>query len=879
MARTKQTAWSSYGRPPLIGCWFPCAHPDWPSRVRRSYLPLASLRAHTVIKDVASRTTLTQSFSNETSDHLTNMLYSFPLHAGVSVVGFKATIGDVQINGVVKEKQQARRDFEKAAAQGDAAALLEQLPEASDVFTSRIGNVPAGETVTVEVVYVGVLNHDAQSDGVRFTIPTFIAPRYGENANNILSSPLLSPDVENAIQFLVDVCSVEGCAVRQLQSPSHPIAVSMGRTSDMSEDAAFMSHRASATLSLSCTRLDKDFVVVLGVWNMNAPKALLETHDSLPNQRALQVTVVPNFQLSPLPCEVVFVVDRSGSMVNKMDMVIKAMTTMLKSLRVGVSFNICSFGSRFSFLWPRSMPYSEITMGEALDHVDVIRADFGGTEMIQPVEGLLSQRLNDLLLNVIVLTDGQIWNQQQLFQIVRDASNNHQCRFFSLGIGHGASTSLVEGLATEGKGFSQFVAEGEPMDRKMVQLLKGALSSHSKDYSFDIKYPKEDDWEMIDAKEASSVTIDIPIREKGKSTQKSPLSASDGVGGGDDRGDGTSEDRFAHVPKVSVPLVLQAPSGIPPLYASARATIFFLLDSNSSTPESVVLRASSDDGPIDFEIQVQDIGKGKTIHQLAARKAISELENGHGWLSQATDKESKKLLKDHYESQWDEMVEREAIRLGVKYQIAGKWCSFIAVEGTQEYEPVSFGGRQPIMPGLGPAPRRQLASKAARKSASSSGMAPRKPLASKAARKSAPSAQPVKKRTGDPVEPAEAAAAPGPSDSPSKERRSARLQAKATTDEEKMYALIRLQKFDGSWKWEQSLLDIIGGKGGPGGSPPPVQKQALVATALAIAFFRHRVSHEADAWELVVQKAVDWLAGQKGVDDEMEIRRASELLS
>ncbi|KAF2964761.1 hypothetical protein GQX73_g8795 [Xylaria multiplex] len=877
MARTKQTARGGCNvSQPLMGCWYPFNNPNNPWHIRRSYLPLSSLRAHTIIKDVASRTTLTQSFSNESSEHLENMVYSFPIYSGVSIVSLTATIGDVQIKGMVKDKQRAHVEFKKAVAEGKSAALLEQLPQASDIFTTHIGNVPAGSSVTVELVYIGELNYDAEADGSRFTIPSFIAPRYGATPDNILSSPLMSSAVrDDAIQIIVDVQSPEGCPIHKIQSPSHPIAVNIGRTTDMPPEA-FMPHRGSATLSLNCYNLDKDFIVMVNVANANVPKALLETHPTIPNQRALLVTLVPRFQLPSTPSEVVFVVDRSGSMSGKMNMVIQAMNIMLKSLRVDVKFNICSFGSRFSFIWPRSKPYNETTLEEALKYVDALAADFGGTEMIKPVQATLSQRYHDLALNVIMLTDGEIWSQDELFKTIRESSEQHRSRFFSLGIGQGASTALAQGIATEGNGISQFVAEGEPMDKKMVRLLKGALTPHLNDYSLDMKYRRDDeDYEMIESKDASKVAITLPVREKGKGILKSAMSfftRDSGDDVDDDRTEGVRGDRFAHVPKVSGPPILQAPFRVPPLYPFSRSTMFLLLDQSTYelTPESIIFRASSEDGPIELEIKVEDIGKGETIHQLAARKAISELEKGHGWLSNATDKESNVLLKTQYESLWDEIVEREAINLGTKYQIAGKWCSFIAIEGDEEHDPVSFGGKIPRST-LGPAPRKQLASKACRKSAPSTPVVPRKLKRADIGRVNTPPEKKThsilkKKRTDSSLQKI-------PSTSL---RQSARLQPD-TSSEEKMHALIRLQKFDGSWEWEQAVLDITGAN--LSRAKTPIRKDSIVATALAIAFLRTRVAHEVGSWELVVDKAAGWLAGQKNIDSEMEIQDACALLA
>ncbi len=68
-----------------------------------------------------------------------------------------------------------------------------------------------------------------------------------------------------------------------------------------------------------------------------------------------------------------------------------------------------------------------------------------------------------------------------------------------------------------------------------------------------------------------------------------------------------------------------------------------------------------------------------SLHQLVARKAVQELDEGRGWFTEAKDIDGK-LIKTKFERRWNEMVEQEAVRLGVKFQVATKWCSFIAVE-------------------------------------------------------------------------------------------------------------------------------------------------------------------------------------------------------
>lgn len=78
-------------------------------------------------------------------------------------------------------------------------------------------------------------------------------------------------------------------------------------------------------------------------------------------------------------------------------------------------------------------------------------------------------------------------------------------------------------------------------------------------------------------------------------------------------------------------------------------------------------------------------GKGETIHQLAARKAVIEIEEGRSWLYETVDANGTKL-KEKMEGRWGDMVECEAVRLGIEFQVGGKWCSFVALEDNNKPE-------------------------------------------------------------------------------------------------------------------------------------------------------------------------------------------------
>jgi hypothetical protein len=679
---------------------------------RKIYLPQVDVSAHATILATTSRTVLAQTFANtSTEEGIREARYVFPLYDGVSVVGFTCIVGDRTIVGEVKEKDRARADFKEAVSRGETAGLLEQLPNASDIFTTTVGNIPPGAKVVVQITYLGELKQDMEVDGVRFTIPNIICPRYGDYPIELQSNTAVD-SIGGGISITIDADMADGSFIQKMLSPTHPISMSMGTISS-APDAEPIMTRASATLSLGTACLDTDFVLQIIAKNTGVPKAVVENHPTITDHRALMATLVPKFTLPAEKPEIVFVIDRSGSMRgSRIDLAKQALLVFLKSLPVGVKFNICSFGWSHSFLWPKSVTYNQRNLEEAVRHAGTLEANYGGTEMLRPVEATIQQRYNDMSLEVILLTDGEISNQQDLFSYLNSetAEAKKPIRVFTLGIGNGVSHSLIEGVARAGNGFSQAVGEGEKMDSKVVRMLKGALSPHITDYTLEVKYSApatkpedEDDFEVVE-KVVDSLKVNLGPEEKEKATeavsghslfaskahanssQKKPISLFDPFADPDEEdiqaSDETGESRYAHLAAVPIPKIIQAPQRIPSLFAFNRTTVYLLLgpEAPRGTPKSVILRGSSAHGPLELEIPVQVLATpGSTIHQLAAKKAVSELEQGRGWLSEARD-EHGKLLKAKFEGRFDEMVEREAVRLGVQFQVGGKWCSFVAVE-------------------------------------------------------------------------------------------------------------------------------------------------------------------------------------------------------
>lgn len=924
-----------YSKLPLCGCFVIV-------QSQRKWLPLINLDAHATIVSSTSRTVLKQTFTNpDAKSALKEVHYDFPLYDGVSVVGFRCTVGDRVITGVVKERQAAKKTYDDAASKGDTAALLQQNLRAADVFTTTLGNVPAGAKVTVEITHLGELEHDAETDGVRLTIPTSIAPRY--DAGKTVGSFDSVKAGGGTISITVDCEMADGCSVTSVQSPTHPISVRIGHTSASASSAASEPaslRRASATLSLGSAHLDKDIVVQVVADGLGNPTALLETHPTLPHRRAIMTTLVPRFNLPADKPEVVFVCDRSGSMGvgQKMPNLVAALQLFLKSLPVGARFNVCSFGSRCTFLWDKSRLYdSQETLDAAVDHVKGFSSNYGGTEMYTPLDETFKRRYKDMNLEVFLLTDGEIWEHDRLFSLINDnvQESKGAIRVFTLGVGEEASSALINGVARAGNGFAQRVAEDEKMDKKIIRMLKGALTPHVSDYALEVKYGDggDEDFEVVEkvmdalsldvgaADSAGKPASDEPISLFNTDTKNEDMEMPDAKAGIDAKFDG--------LPPVPRPRYLQAPFKIPALFPFNRTTAYVMLSDETShrgEPTSVILTGTSARGPLRLEIPVTRLAeKGSTIHQLAARKAIQELEEGQGWITHAKDTKGN-LLKKEYEGQFESMVQREAVGLGVEFQVGGKWCSFVAVQEDKQGERAGETGAEelgefeivhppePIKPMMfgAAAPRRRMMAMPA---AASAFAAPPPPAPSGAMSATsfgmnAPggfgSLQSVHSHSHSMGRSASRSSPPSSLDTASFDAEfsaSARDQGpqeaafgapegldmfrsaldgggakgkRSSGQGSPLDALAALQTFVGSWSWGPQLEQVLGLTQREAAGKVPGLQGDVLATLCAVSYLRRRLAGDKDAWELMVDKAESWLEDQTGEDKQALAKRVGD---
>ncbi|XP_036432413.1 von Willebrand factor A domain-containing protein 5A-like isoform X5 [Colossoma macropomum] len=447
-------------------------------------VPLKSIVVDLQVKGHVATVSSTLQYVNEEERPL-EALFVFPMPAEAALCHFSAKIADKEIVAKVQEKEKAREEYDDAIASGDQAFLLEESDESEDVFKLSVGSLPPGQSAAVTFIYVTELSVQADH-ALRFCLPAVLNPRYtppgtgGGIVSEITSS---TAGIPYSLSLTAHVSSPNPITKVESKCPLEPL---MFLNAD----------HTNAKVSLSAGHMfDRDVELLLYYENAHQPTAIVEAGEptaqpgTLMRDPVVMLSLYPEFpsalMSSVTSCgEFVFIMDRSGSMgcpmhngsgaQMRIESARDTLLLLLKSLPLGCFFNIYGFGSHYESYFPKSVEYTQETMDQAVKRVKEMQADMGGTEILQPLKHIYSQQcIPNQPRQVFMFTDGEVWNTKEVLSLVRNNAESHRC--FSFGIGEGASTALITGMAQEGCGHAQFITGTDRMQPKVMQSLRYAL--------------------------------------------------------------------------------------------------------------------------------------------------------------------------------------------------------------------------------------------------------------------------------------------------------------------------------------------------------------------------------------------------------------------
>eukprot|EP01124_Arcella_intermedia_P031428 TRINITY_DN7081_c0_g2_i1.p1 TRINITY_DN7081_c0_g2~~TRINITY_DN7081_c0_g2_i1.p1 ORF type:complete len:682 (+),score=178.76 TRINITY_DN7081_c0_g2_i1:152-2047(+) len=217
-----------------------------------------------------------------------------------------------------------------------------------------------------------------------------------------------------------------------------------------------------------------DTFSILEVFDSNNTE--LDSKISENDTGAMMVSLNPDLRevKSNTQSEIIFLIDRSGSMAgSRIEQAKNALQLFLRALPIGTLFNIWGFGSSYGKMKTDSIAFSNKTLKETSQYVNNITANLGGTEIYPPLRELLQPSLKEIPRQIIILTDGEVNNTNEVLEIVEKRIGDYT-RIFTFGIGE-ACQRLVSGIALNGKGKACFVNSGERIEEIVMEQLQYIL--------------------------------------------------------------------------------------------------------------------------------------------------------------------------------------------------------------------------------------------------------------------------------------------------------------------------------------------------------------------------------------------------------------------
>lgn len=468
--------------------------------------PLKSTEVITNINGIIAETYVIQTYANEGNIPI-NARYVFPTSPSVTVHGMTMQIGDHIVTAKIKEKEEAKAEYEEAKSEGKSASLLEQ--RRPNVFTMDVANIMPGDTARIELHYTELITPE---EGIySFVFPTVVGPRYAPeepepveeedlptqsySLKNVrptpeplesakeewVASPYLMAGEVPPGEYSITVNLSTGVPIGEVTCKSHEINVERDGDSQAKITLANPEDFAG----------NRDFILKYRLTGEEIQSGLVLTDSG--EEKFFMLTVQPPMRFTPEeipPREYIFVLDVSGSMYGyPLETAKDLIRNLVTGLRETDSFNVVLFSDDTTTLSAESLAATSQNVYRAMDLINKTEGG-GGTSMMPALQEAMAIPMEEnTARSVVIITDGYISNEQDIFDLINE--NMNTTSFFSFGIGSSVNDYLIKGIAQSGMGESFVVTDSEDAessaDRFRTYIESPLLTGVTIDYEgFDV---------------------------------------------------------------------------------------------------------------------------------------------------------------------------------------------------------------------------------------------------------------------------------------------------------------------------------------------------------------------------------------------------------
>jgi Ca-activated chloride channel homolog len=406
-------------------------------------LPLKSTTADVKIAGMIADVTVRQTYANKGKETL-ECIYVFPASTRAAVYAMQMKVGNRVINARIRERKQAKKEYEAAKAAGKRVSLLEQ--DRPNVFKMNVANIRPNDVVEVTLQYTEMLVPTEGS--YEFVYPTVVGPRYNSkqdtsDKNTFINAPFLKKDAPAPYVFDIKVALTSGVPIQNVHSKTHWIDATQ------SDDY----HALAQLKKEDGGRGNKDFILNYQLRGAQFQSGIMlyEHKDENFFMAMIQPPKAVNENQIP-PREYIFIVDVSGSMNGFPVEVSKVLLkNLIGNLKKTDYFNIILFAGVSSLLSEKSLQATSENYEKAVQLIDRQEGS-GSTELLPAMQRALALPRNDkeLSRSMVLITDGFVDVEKESFDLIRN--NLNKCNVFAFGIGSDVNRHLIEGLAHVGQG-------------------------------------------------------------------------------------------------------------------------------------------------------------------------------------------------------------------------------------------------------------------------------------------------------------------------------------------------------------------------------------------------------------------------------------------
>ncbi len=398
------------------------------------------------INDQVARTFIKQVFANDTDRNLAGT-YLFPLPADTTFSSFSLHIDGKPVEGKILEAQAARQEYEEIVRRMVDPGLLEYADYKT--VRARIFPIPAHGVKTVELEYTQLLK--AENGMLKYNYP--------------LKAEGQTDHVEQT-KLAIDISSKQG--LRSVWSPSHQITLERNAN-----------NHAKVSLLEKDSLPDKDFLLCYSVSDKDLAANLL-THRNPQEDGYFLLTLAPPLHAKEtISKDIIFIVDTSGSMQGeKIEETKRAIKGVLKALNANDRFAIVQFNTDVEYFNSHLLNATSENKQSADKYVDDLEAR-GGTNISYAMQTgcHMLDEPSSRPAYVILMTDGQpTVGETNEASILKGISSKRNLRIFDFGVGYDVNTRLLNKLAEEHHGTSQYVAPNENLEIAIADFYKKIAS-------------------------------------------------------------------------------------------------------------------------------------------------------------------------------------------------------------------------------------------------------------------------------------------------------------------------------------------------------------------------------------------------------------------